>query len=298
MPEISLDPIVLGHNPFFGVDHLSRERGSQREAQFGDPGTILDMIRFSADHGVQAMMMSTHPRSTLVAEQIRKDPDLVRTVALYPLLPYITKYVRQSNEKGLVNLVLDQLKSAGWGQRLQVLGSGSLGLLKRDYPEMLKTLIRIELMPFQGLRMKGVFLHDALTDLALALDIPEVFELYCSEISQRFGAEPGFATKNLPFLVDRFRAYGLKRPLVLAHWNKVGFGMNPSREACEKCLAENELRLMAMGTLASGYLKPGEAYEYLFGLPGIDSVVVGVSSRAHARETFEAIERHRKSKVA
>jgi aryl-alcohol dehydrogenase-like predicted oxidoreductase len=49
---------------------------------------------------------------------------------------------------------------------------------------------------------------------------------------------------------------------------------------------------MAMGTLASGYLRPDDAYAYLGGQPGIESVVVGVSSAAHIEETFAAIRMH------
>jgi hypothetical protein len=128
-----------------------------------------------------------------------------------------------------------------------------------------------------------------LTDLALAFDIPEVLELHDTEITKRFGARPGYATKNLPLLVERFARYGFQSPLVLAHVNKIGFGMNPSRDACERALASRGLEVMAMGTLASGYLRPGEAYEYVFGLPAVQSVVVGVSTPAHAAETFAAV---------
>ena len=44
--------------------------------------------------------------------------------------------------------------------------------------------------------------------------------------------------------------------------------MNPSREACEKCLVEHPIEVMA--TLASGYLRPTEAYSYLGALQGVD----------------------------
>ena len=78
----------------------------------------------------------------------------------------------------------------------------------------------------------------------------------------------------------------------MASINKLGYQVSPSREAFEECLRNNELQLLAMSTLAAGYLKPGEAYEYLFSLPRIDSVVVGVSSKIHATETFDEIRKH------
>ena len=47
-----------------------------------------------------------------------------------------------------------------------------------------------------------------------------------------------------------------------------------------------------MGSLASGYLTPDEAYAYLGQVAHIDGVVVGVSRPEHIRETFAAINRY------
>jgi hypothetical protein len=282
MPTDRIDPVVLGHNPFFGVNHLSKRRGAQTEAAFEEVPAITRMLHLVADQGVTAMMMSTHPRAALVADAVRKDSTLLSRFHFYPLLPYVNKYVRQANEKGLVNVVLDQLKQGGWASRLATAARGGLAVLTRDHEKMLATLIGLELAPLQGLNIKAVFLHDVLTDLALALDIPSVLELHMSEIRERFGARGGFATKNLPLLIERFKRYGFARPLVLAQINKMGFGMNPTREACEQSLAQSDLQVMAMGTLASGYLAPDQAFDYVFSVPSVESIVVGVSSPAHA----------------
>jgi hypothetical protein len=47
-----------------------------------------------------------------------------------------------------------------------------------------------------------------------------------------------------------------------------------------------------MGSLASGFLRPEEAYAYLASVQNIDGVVVGVSRQAHIDETFGAIRKH------
>ena len=67
--------------------------------------------------------------------------------------------------------------------------------------------------------------------------------------------------------------------------------MNPSREAYEKCLSTDNNTVLAMASLASGRLKPEEAYSYL-GEQNIQHVVVGLSSREHAEETFGAIRKY------
>jgi hypothetical protein len=288
IPDL-LDPIVLGHNSFFGTNHLSRQHGASREAQFEDVSAIIAVMEAAASFEVTSMMMSTHPRATGIASAVRGSRTLRDRWSFYPLLPYITKYVRQANEKGMINIVIDQLKQAGWTQGLGILARGGLGALTRDYRQILSTLIGLELAPFRDLRLKAVFLHDVMTDLVLALDLPDVLEFYTTEIAKRFDARAGFATKNLPLLTHRFQQYGFERPLVLAQVNSIGFGMNPSRAACEQVLASADLQVMAMGTLASGYLQPEEAYSYVFAQRAVKSVVVGVSTPAHAAATFTAI---------
>lgn len=297
MHDHPIEPIVLGHNSFFGVDHLSKDRGAARAAQFEQTSAILKMVNCAVDHGVGGMMMSTHPRANLVAEAVRGEKSLRDRLTFYPLLPYIAKYVRQANEKGVVNVVLDQLKGVGLGQKMAIFARGGLGVVRKDINDMLRTLIAVEMAPLKGLNLGGVFLHDVLTDLALSLEMKSIFELYSEEIEKQFQTRPAFATKNLPLFVRRFQEWGLPTPLVLTHVNKIGFSMNPSREACETCLRENDVQVMAMSSLASGYLKPDEAYEYLYSLPHIESVTVGVSSPDHAEETFAAIHKHRQQPI-
>lgn len=295
MALAQLDPVVLGHNPFFGIDHLSQAKAAERDLKFQTAQPILEMVHLAMDHGARGMMMSTHPRATLVANALREDKAVLDQLNIYPLLPYITKYVRQSNEKGLVNVVLDQVRGASLGQTLGMLTRGGLGVIRKDMQQIISALIEIELMPLRDLRLRAVFLHDALTDLGLGLGLRGVFEFYCEEIARKHESEPAFATKNLPLLLAKFKEWGFPRPLVLTHFNKAGFNMNPSRSECETYAREGDVQIMAMGTLASGHLRPDEAYAYLYQFERIESVVVGVSRPDHAVETFAAIQQHRRA---
>jgi len=289
MTTSPLVPLVMGHNAFFGVDHLSAQRGAARAASFADPIRILDVIRDGRALGAQGMMMSTHDRAAGLCDLIRSDAALSADLKVYPLLPYAQKYVTRANEVGMVNVVLDSLKGTSFSDKMSLFLQGSRGVLARDVNSVLGALIRLELKPFRGLQMPAVFLHDAFTDLALGLGLKDIFEFYMSELDRAHGAVGAFATKNLPMLLERFDAWGLPTPTVMTHFNKIGFHMNPSREDCEAAAAKYPAHIMAMGTLASGFLRPEEAYGYLGGVKGIESVVVGVSSRAHAEQTFAAI---------
>ena len=292
MASNALSGIVLGHNPFFGVDHLSAARGSQRAAYFSDPSRILSTIREARGAGADGMMMSTHERAAPLAELIAGDAALARDFRIYPLLPYAQKYVTRANEVGMVNVVLESLSGTTLSQKTAMFVKGGKAFVSKDINAVLAALMQIELKPFAKLNVPAIFLHDAFTDLALAFGMAEVFEFYLTEIEKSFGAQGAFATKNLPILLERFSEWGLPAPLVMTHVNKAGYHMNPSRKACEQAAARHDVSILAMGSLASGYLKPDEAYAYLATVANVDGVVVGVSSPAHIQETFGAIRQH------
>ena len=286
-----IDPILLGHNQFFGVNHLEAGAGNARAIYFSDTARILEVIRTSHDLGVNAMMMSTHERALRVAAEFRKDGVLQKQFGVYLLIPYVAKYIKQANEKGLVTVVTDALGSSSLTEKLGTLWSGGLGALTGDATKILTTLIDFEVGPFRDLALRSIVLHDVLADLALGLDMPEVFATFDRHVREKYGALPGYGTKNLPRMVAMLERAGVENPFIMAALNKKGFWVNPSREACEATLRTHRLRLLAMSTLAAGYLAPDEAYEYLFAQPNVESVVVGVSNAAHAGQTFGAIQR-------
>ena len=288
---MTIDPIILGHNQFIGVSHLSQEAGRARVEKFSNLERVAEIVEFSLDLGVKGMMLSTHPKAEEIIH-VLKEKGLTDELNFYPLLPYAEKYVRKVNEKGIVGMLNDILKQGDFRKKLKIMFQGGLGVLQKDYEKLLGTLIDSELLMFQDLNIKAIFLHNVFTDLALGLGVREIFEFYMDYIKDNYGVIPAFGTMNFARLVKTFDKWGIKKPLVMASFNKVGFQMNPSKEECERVLQQYEVDVLAMSTLAAGYLKPKEAYEYLFSLPNIKSVVVGVSKKDHAKETFRIIRRY------
>ena len=287
-----LDPIILGHNQFFGVNHLDAQAGDQRAAQFNDVANIMDIINFAFENEVKGLMMSTHERAVGVAKAIVDDSVLKDDLGVYLLAPYIAKYIKQANEKGLVNIVRDSLAETSLKDKMGLFLRGGKGLLTKDVKTMIRLLIDFEVAPFSKLNLKAIFLHDAITDLALGWGMTDVFEVFYNHVQDKYGTTPAFCTKNLPKLMELFKKTSIKNPLIMASVNKVGYQVSPSLDAFVQCLKENELQLLAMSTLAAGYTKPQEAYEYLFTLPRVDSVVVGTSQKVHAVETFAEIRKN------
>jgi len=286
---MELDAILLGHNQFIGVDHFSQDRARSRTQIFSETQKIIEIVKEFNQLGGGGMMMSTHPRIKPVVESINNDPQLSKNLNLYPLIPYAQGYIRRANEKGILGMISDSLAPADAKTKLKISFSAGINFLKKDIMNLLPTIIDIEMLQFKDSKVNAVILHNVLTDLALAFQSRNLFEFYIDYIKDTYHVEPGFGTMNFCRLVNSFDKWEIKKPLILASFNKAGFQMNPSQVECEHCLKEHDVKLIAMSTLASGYLKPQEAYEYLFSLPKVSSVVVGVSSKEHVQETIGLI---------
>lgn len=289
-----IDPVILGHNPLFGVNHLAQDQGAIVAERMEQDAIVLDLLRHCHNFGIRGMMMSTHPRAADICRLVHSEPGFRDTWRFYPLVPYIQKYVRQANEKGLINVVFDTLGQATWSQQISLLLRGGAGLVTKDVLQALRLLIDVELLPFRGMNLGAVFLHDALTDLAIGLGVESLLDVFRDHVESHHQAIAGFATKNLPVFIQRMASRGLDRCVVMASFNAAGFYVNPSLTACEQAVRQPGLRLLAMSTLACGALAPEDAYRYLAAFPNVESVVVGTSRKDHAAQTMTAIRHHLK----
>ena len=292
-----IDRIILGHNQFIGVSHLSQDAARTRTERFSDMRKVGKVIEACLGAGVNGMMLSTHPRARDILDYLKAE-GLSDEINFYPLIPFAQGYVRRLNAVGMTGLLKEIFRSASMSQRLSISLHGGLGLLRRDFTRLLGPFIDIELLAFKGFNVKAVFLHDAFVDLSLALGAGEQIRFFSDHIKRNYDMVPAFETMNFPRLLDSFIHWGIEKPLVMTTFNKVGYQMNPSREACEESLESCDADVVAMSTLAAGYLMPADAYEYVFSLPNIGSVVVGVSTVEHALETFRIIKQHQQGAIS
>ena len=290
---MKLEKIILGHNPFFGVDHLSQEKGNQKELMFEDRKLISSTLNYAHDLGINAMMMSTHPRAETIAEIIKSD-SVLRNFKVYPLLPYIAKYVRQANEKGLANILLDVLNKANFSQKVSIMLHGAQGFLGKDVDKIIRLLVDIEFLVFNNLNIGAIFLHDSLTDLAIGLGAESVLETFKGHVEEKYKVPAGFITKNLNNFRTKVEVRGWKDYLVMASINKTGFFVNPDLNTVVDAIEKPGMNFIGMSTLSGGALNPDEAFEFLGGIRNLNSVVVGMSKKDHIKETVEAINRYLK----
>jgi hypothetical protein len=158
----------------------------------------------------------------------------------------------------------------------------------------MQILIDSEMKMFRNINTPVIFIQNVLVDMILGLKMFEVFKEYDAYIREKYKAEPGYITMNLPMLLDALESVGIRNPIVCTSINKLGFRMAGGREIYEKTLMERECRCIAMQVLASGALRPKEAIEYIGTLQKIISVLFGASSKLHIQETQELIMKYLK----
>ena len=282
-----IESVLLGDNPLFGVDHLSQERAREKASKSQDFGNASEVIKLSLNSGAEGMVISTHPRVRELMTYLRTETDLIHRITFYPILPYVQGYVLKINEKGMLNTLMEILAKTSLQDKLRIITRGGFGVLKKDFYQLFKLFVDIELLQLEGTKKKTVFLHDVLADLALSLGMKNIFETFQDHLHDKYKLEAGLVTKNFPRMVSALNEWGLKYGSIMTSFNKVGFQMNPSREECENGLLKFDGNVIAMRVLAGGYLQPREAYDYLLSLPRIKTAVIGVSSVDHVKNIFD-----------
>jgi len=290
MEDKQVDRIIFGDNQFFGINHMSEERAQARAERFKDIGAIIDVIDNAYACGIHAFMFNTHDRVGELCDHFRAHPGRYRDLRLYPSMPYAHKYANAVNEKGMVGALNEfVLSGCSTGQVVSTLIRGGRTVIHRDMLEVMKLLVDLEMRMFRGLKVRAVFLQNIVTDLLLGFNAKEVFLEFCKHIKTSYHVEPAFITTNMPRLVSFLLENGIENPIVSAGINKTGFAMCPNQEQCERTLAEKSFRPRAMSVFYSGTIPPREAIEYVCGLPNIQSIVFGASSRQHIEHTREMI---------
>jgi len=277
--------ILLGDNPFFGVDHLSQEKARKRMTGLTGYEKISDVMEFVSNLGVKGFVVSTHPQLKFLIKHMKENTNLLEKFDFYPILPYAQGYVSKVTEKGISNTIRDILSSGSTKTKLNIILKGSTGFIRKDFEKLFQTFIDVELLPLAGVRKKVIFLHNVVTDLAIGLGMKKIIENFINHVEKQYGVEPGFVTINYTKLVKTLEEWNIKIPTVMTSFNSIGYQMNPSKNECEDFLPKSNV--IAMNVLAGGYLKPMEAFDYISKI-GINSVAIGMSSKIHAQETIEA----------
>jgi len=287
-----MDRIIFGDNQFFGINHMSEEKAQAQSERFKDITAIIQVIDTAYDCGIHAFMFNTHSRVAELCDHFRADPDKYADLRLYVSMPYAHKYANAVNEKGIIGALNEFCFVGPLGQVLRRIARGAMSIVNRDMMESMKVLVDVEMGMFRDLNVRGIFLQNIVTDLLLGIGNKEVFIEFATHIREKYRVDPAFNTMNMPQLVDFLLDCGIENPIVCSSINKAGYFMSPNIKEYEKTLRTKVFQPIAMSIFASGAIPTDEAIDYVCGLPNIQGIVFGASSKAHIRETQELILSH------
>lgn len=287
-PDQHMERILFGDNQFFGVNHMSEEKARLQSMKFQDTEAILDVLDAAYDEGIRVFMCTTHERIKDICDHVRNNRGRYENFQFYPCMPYAYKYANAVTDYGMIGALKRFLPEDG---AIGAILKGGMSVAKKDLQGLAELLIDAEMKMFNGLRTPVIFLQNVVTDLLLGLGFHEAFRIFAEHVKNRYNAEPGFITMNLPKLLDALDALAIENPIVCANINKIGFRMCGGVAAYEKMIATRRFRPIAMSVFASGAIPAKEALEYVCGQANVRSIVFGASSRGNIRQTKQLIDR-------
>ena len=283
--QAKMDRLLFGDNQFFGVNHMSEEKARAQLMRFKDDAAIIEVLDVAYDAGIKTFMCTTHDRMAGICDHMRADKTRYKDYVFFPCMPYAHKYANSVTEVG----ALETIKRFSAGSMVGTLLRGALGAITKDVYELMKLLVDGEMKSFKGLNTPVIFVQNVVTDLLLGMKLHGVFKEFHAYVRERYGAEAGFITMNLPALLDVLEQLGIDNPIVCSNVNKINFRMCGGLELYEKTIRERRFRPIAMSVFASGAIPPEQALEYVCGQRRIESIVFGASSRRNILETRDLV---------
>jgi hypothetical protein len=282
-----MDNLLFGDNQFFGVNHMSEAKARAQMMQFQDLSAIIKVLDAAYDEGIRTFMCTTHDRVEQVCDHMRANPARYSDYLFYPCMPYAHKYANAAAEDGMMGAIK---RFTPQGGMINAAIRGGMSMVTKELDGITTVLIDAEMRMFHGLKTPVIFLQNVVVDLLLGLRMKEPFRIFADHVRDKYGAEPGFITMNLPMLLDLLDEVGVENPIVCSNINKIGFRMCGGIDAYEKAMRERKFRAIAMSAFASGAIPPKEAIEWVCAQPNLESIVFGASSLSNIRSTKKLVD--------
>jgi len=277
--------LILGHNQFIGISHISEARSRERERKFSRIENIYNIVENASELGYSGMILETHPRMIDFFSYYKENQTF--EIDFYIQVPYVVGYVKKMNEKGVMGLLSDLMGQTGFLGAGGLALRGAANLLRRDYMALAMSVLKLEVSPFTDVNIKAVLLHNVFSDLLSALKIEDAFIEFEKYVKDNLGFDSGFITLNFPMLKNNLEDWNLNSSYIMTPVNPSGYDMNPSQNDVEKAIKEYNGKIIAMNLLGGGAFTVKESYNYIQKFENINSCVIGASSRDHLSELAE-----------
>ena len=282
-----MDRVLFGDNQFFGVNHMSEEKARAQAMRFQALPAVIEVLDSAYQEGIRTFMCTTHDRVAEICDFFRANQAKYPDYQFYPCMPYAHKYANAVTEHGMIEALRMFLPQDG---AMGAMLKGGLALANKDIEAIMQLLVDAEMKMFHGLKTPVIFIQNVITDLLLGLEMNQTFKIFHDHVRDKYGAEPGYITMNVPRLLDVLDSLGIDNPIVCANINKIGFRMSGGIKMYEEAIKGRRFRPVAMSILASGAIPAREAVAYVCDQPNIESMVFGASSRGNIRQTKALID--------
>jgi hypothetical protein len=289
-----MERILFGDNQFFAVNHISDEKSRAQSMKFKNDEAIIKTLDYAIDANINTFMCTTHDRIVNICDFIRSHPEKYSNFKICPCMPYAHKYANAVTELGIAGTIKQYVPGNIFGS----LFKGGVAYLSKDYLSIMELMIDAEMKMFRNINTPVIFLQNVITDLLLGLGMVDFLKAFHEYIAKKYNAEAGFITMNMPKLLTMLEGVGITNPIICSSINKVGFRMSGGKEAYEQVLRTKKVRAIAMQVLAAGAIPAKEAIEYVCGLPNVESILFGASSRGNIQETAKLIREYDKMQVS
>ncbi len=280
-----MERILFGDNQFFAVNHISDSKSREQSIKFKEDSAIMKVLDDAIGCNINTFMCTTHDRIINICDIIRANPEKYANFKIFPCMPYAHKYANAVTELGIAGTLKQYVPGNFFGS----LFKGGMAYLSKDYEAIMELMIDAEMKMFKGIQTPVIWLQNVITDLLLGLRAYDVLAAFYFYIKKKYNAEAGFITMNMPGLLNVLEQAGIQNPIICASINKVGFRMSGGKALYEKTLETKTFRAVAMQVLGGGAIAPKEAIEYVCGLPNIESILFGASSRNNIESTANYI---------
>lgn len=282
---MALQRVLFGDNQFFGINHMSEDKARAQAMKFHDTPSIMRVLDYSYEIGNKVFMCTTYDQVGDIADIVRDNPGKYPDFEFYPCMPYAHKYANSLGEVG----ILETLKRFSPSGVMGTLIRGITSAITQDVEKVMQLLIDTELKRFRDVSTPVVFLQNVVTDLMLGLKFYDLIGDFHRYIQDKYKAEAGYITMNLPLLTRVLKEQGIDNAIVCANINKIGFRMCGGIEEYRNVIKSGDFRVVAMSVLASGAIPPKEAIQWVCELEGLHSIVYGASSPANIQNTRDLI---------
>jgi hypothetical protein len=284
-----MDPLLFGDNQFFGINHMSEEKARAQAMRFQDVSAVMNVLDCAYDEGIRTFMCTTHDRVEEICTLMRANPERYKNFVFYPCMPYAHKYANAVTDHGMVGALTHFMPDDGM---FKTLLTGGQALATKDLEGIIKILIDVEMKMFTGLNTPVIFMQNVFTDLLLGMGFTKAFRIFHDHVVEKYNAEPGYITMNMPMLLEALNGEDIKNPIICSNINKIGFRMSGGLDRYIETLKQGQLRAIAMSVYASGAIPADEAISWIGDLPNVQSIVFGASSPGNIRSTRDLVNQY------